>query len=298
MEKYFLNTKIKDKRWLTRYFNFVEKFSLKNTSYKTENHHILPQSLFPEYKNLKVHTWNKSILTKRAHFIAHYLFAKALGGNWYAPLFFILNKNESYNLKSKIIFKAKEEQSKLFTDKNKGVVIAKIKDTGEIIKVNKDIFDNDDNLVGINYKNKDISKKISAACNTLQDNGKTMAQNRGEKIKGENNGMYDMKGELNPFYGKIHSEEAKRKIKEKAIGRKMSDETKQKIKESCSKPKLNKSNYSKYNYNLYLNGSIIFSCLDSRIMYSYLKDNNLPSLYKLNKNEEILNYKLFKIKKS
>lgn len=41
-----------------------------------ETHHILPKSVFPEYKNLKKHPWNSVRLTPREHFICHWLLTK------------------------------------------------------------------------------------------------------------------------------------------------------------------------------------------------------------------------------
>lgn len=79
-------TKVKDERWLKRYLRFIEIFSLESQIVKeTHNHHILPSSIYPEYADLKINEWNKSILKTRAHLIAHYILAKALGGNmWFA----------------------------------------------------------------------------------------------------------------------------------------------------------------------------------------------------------------------
>ena len=45
---------------------------------KTENHHILPRKLFPEYVNLNINSWNSASLPKRNHIIAHYILAKAI----------------------------------------------------------------------------------------------------------------------------------------------------------------------------------------------------------------------------
>ena len=41
-----------------------------------ENHHILPKSIFPEYKNLRTNKWNSVLLTAREHFICHILLWK------------------------------------------------------------------------------------------------------------------------------------------------------------------------------------------------------------------------------
>lgn len=42
----------------------------------TEKHHILPKSLYPEFKCFKQNPWNMSVLTAREHFIAHRLLTK------------------------------------------------------------------------------------------------------------------------------------------------------------------------------------------------------------------------------
>lgn len=49
-----------------------------------------------------------------------------------------------------------------------------------------------------------------------------------ERVLGENNPMFGKYGELNPFYGKTHTEETKRIISEKSKGRIPSDESRKK----------------------------------------------------------------------
>lgn len=73
--------------WLIRYVKFIFKFNITDSksSKKVHKHHILPRSLYPEFKSLHKNKWNKCVLTHRAHLIAHYMLAKALGGNmWFA----------------------------------------------------------------------------------------------------------------------------------------------------------------------------------------------------------------------
>jgi len=41
-----------------------------------EQHHILPQSIFPKFKDLKYHKWNGILLTPKEHFICHMLLLK------------------------------------------------------------------------------------------------------------------------------------------------------------------------------------------------------------------------------
>lgn len=64
--------------YLNRYLNFVLSFSEKiyDDSVYTEQHHICPRSLFPEYKSFSLNEWNKVILPSRAHFIAHWMLSK------------------------------------------------------------------------------------------------------------------------------------------------------------------------------------------------------------------------------
>ena len=48
----------------------------------TELHHILPKCLFPEYNNLKEHSWNGVRLTAREHFICHQILIKLYPNNY------------------------------------------------------------------------------------------------------------------------------------------------------------------------------------------------------------------------
>ena len=69
--------------YLKRYYNLVKSWDKVN-SMKTkeelgysENHHILPVSMFPDYKSLKQFPTNKAVLTFPQHIIAHFLLYKA-----------------------------------------------------------------------------------------------------------------------------------------------------------------------------------------------------------------------------
>jgi hypothetical protein len=61
-------------------------------------------------------------------------------------------------------------------------------------------------------------------------------EKRASKIRGTNNGMYGKCGDLNPFYGKSHSLEAREKMRQSAYDRSHSPETIEKIRQSMSKP--------------------------------------------------------------
>jgi hypothetical protein len=75
----------------------------------TENHHILPKCLFPQFENLREHKWNGVRLTAREHFVCHQLLIKIYpknyklicAGSW-------MSNNNRYNSKKyswlKILF--------------------------------------------------------------------------------------------------------------------------------------------------------------------------------------------------
>ncbi len=90
MKKHFTNKNIiKSEHYLDRYLKFMSSF--KNQSKIkgiTEEHHILPKSTdcFPEYQDLKLHPWNKINLPLKAHYIAHIMLAKAIGGKQWQAL--------------------------------------------------------------------------------------------------------------------------------------------------------------------------------------------------------------------
>lgn len=64
-------------RW---YYSIIERAlcqgRIKNKFTYYEAHHILPSSIFPEYKSFKTNQWNKVLLTAREHFICHLLLPK------------------------------------------------------------------------------------------------------------------------------------------------------------------------------------------------------------------------------
>jgi hypothetical protein len=196
---------VKNKRWFKRYLNFIEIFKLKEhyNSKKHHRHHILPSSLFPEYKNLKENIWNEAILNHRAHLIAHFMLAKSLGGNmWYA-----YNNMNCHNVKlsSKLYESGLKEFSKIHSNrmsgKNNPMFGLKRPDHGKLIsKIRKG------STLSFETKEK-ISKSHFGKKYTNEINKK-------KGNKGEKNGMYNVHrfGEEAPMYGKKHSEDSKHKM--------------------------------------------------------------------------------------
>lgn len=120
----------------------------------TQRHHILPRCLFPEYKSLK-NSWNIVILTNEDHYIAHYLLAKfskhpSLVSAWYA----MNNKNFLDASKPIELIGPKQyselikERNKMISERCRNTVSAKDLTTGEILRVTKEEFDSNPNLVG------------------------------------------------------------------------------------------------------------------------------------------------------
>ncbi len=75
----------KETKYINTYLNII--FNAKSLNRKKtknthkdhiyyENHHIIPISINPKYKNLKQNTWNGVLLTPREHFICHALIWK------------------------------------------------------------------------------------------------------------------------------------------------------------------------------------------------------------------------------
>ena len=118
-----LSSKPHNPHYLKRYWKFIQLLQCQ-TQIKgvTEEHHICPKSkdLFPEYTNLKIHCWNAIHLTKRQHFVVHWLLSKSYGGKQIYAFWAMCNTQSpkgtrirEYKVSSKIYEKAKEEYTKI-----------------------------------------------------------------------------------------------------------------------------------------------------------------------------------------
>lgn len=77
MINFITKFEIKSEHHLRRYFKFLLNYKdNKSVKYKTEAHHIYPKKYFKEFDN-KQYIIN---LPTRAHYIAHYMLALAIGG--------------------------------------------------------------------------------------------------------------------------------------------------------------------------------------------------------------------------
>lgn len=87
-----LSSKPHNVHYLKRYVCYLGLCKSKNKNLQDKHiHHIIPASMFPEYKNLRVNTWNSIILTPRQHYIAHAILAKTFAKEMHNA--FVLMRN-------------------------------------------------------------------------------------------------------------------------------------------------------------------------------------------------------------
>lgn len=71
-----------NKEDITKYLDFIDSCITPNLDEYGEKHHILPKSIFPEYKSERKFPWNIKRLYAKDHFIAHYLLYKIYPNNY------------------------------------------------------------------------------------------------------------------------------------------------------------------------------------------------------------------------
>lgn len=75
--------------YVNRYIWFITKYGNLGQG---ERHHVLPKSIFPQYKNFRWNPWNKCVLSPRAHVIAH-LILKKCGYKEMSDAYYLMNRN-------------------------------------------------------------------------------------------------------------------------------------------------------------------------------------------------------------
>ena len=112
METYATNTV-----QLRRYLKYLKLCAIanKNSLTYSEKHHILPKSIFPQFKHLGKHPWNRIDLTYKQHFYAHVILAKAIDTHGFHTAVMRMHKGsqdgQTILEKSVIVVKAKERAS-------------------------------------------------------------------------------------------------------------------------------------------------------------------------------------------
>jgi len=197
---------VRDDRMLERYLKLIEHHVKNPHNGLGEDHHILPVSLGGEY-------YQKVRLSHRAHYVAHWMLHKAIGGKMTAAFHYMIH-NKRYpdsRITSRVFAVLREENSKHLSESMMG---------------------ENNPMYGISQKpSAETRKKIS------------------EATKGENNPMYGIsnkasaetrkkiseatKGEKNGMYGKKASAETRKKIGEAHKGKVVSDEARKNMSESA-----------------------------------------------------------------
>ena len=192
-----------------------------------ENHHILPKSIFPEYKNLRTNKWNSVLLTAREHFICHILLWKHYKSIKYTDGEIKMSmalkrlaydgKHNSRKYESlKINIKFTDEHKKNIGLSSKGRINTRKGIYNYSSKTWQNKFKRLRKKYNIKYINQNNNIKIikfyiytpeDRLKNSLSRKGNTLANDTKRKISNSNKGI------KNHFYGKHHTYEQKEKWK-------------------------------------------------------------------------------------
>ena len=73
-----------DRRYLDKYIDIVTSPKMYANGEFTENHHILPKSIWRKYANIKKYEWNCATLSIHDHIYAHVYFSMCTNSLWNA----------------------------------------------------------------------------------------------------------------------------------------------------------------------------------------------------------------------
>lgn len=161
-----------------------------------EEHHILPSSVFPEYKDLNEHIWNSVLLTAKEHYICHLLLTKMM-------------KNKKDELRMKRAFKtmiilSRSDQPRIY---GRTVSLHRIgalhsEETKEKMSASRR-----------GEKNGFFGKKHSEETKRKMSECKVGDKNPAKRKEVRMQISEVTSGSSNPMFGKQHSEEAKQKMR-------------------------------------------------------------------------------------
>jgi len=197
IENLFSNVLVRDNRILERYFKLIEHYVDNPHNGKGENHHILPKKLDGEDSPLV-------LLPYRAHYVAHHLLHKAVGGAMTAAFHFMVH-HKSYpdsRVTSRVYDVLKEENAKHLSETKTGV------------------------------KHSDETKKKMSES---QKGRKVSAETRkklSESNKGQKRSAETRKKMSESHMGAKKSAEHRKNISKAKMGHEVSDEHKKKLSES------------------------------------------------------------------
>ena len=221
-----LSTLKHNPHYLARYVNFIE--TRNEAKGRTESHHILPKSLFPEYENVNQNLVN---LTPREHYLAHMLLYKVFPHspqmkyafwamcNWKSP-----TMNRTFKVNSRIYEKLKHQFMEMMSEKMKNKNNFNSPKIRQIIReryggmgnASKIIFEKQKQTMLEKYGYETIFQtpefiKKTASINSALWKDPVHREKRSKAISLARS-LRDNTGKNNPFFGKTHTEETKNKI--------------------------------------------------------------------------------------
>lgn len=93
-EKSHLKDPVEVELWYNRYIRLISYAKEQEQTKDTQSHHILPKSLFPEYKSEKK---NLIKLSYRLHYLAHYILYRLINDSNMSYAFHIMSANKNFN---------------------------------------------------------------------------------------------------------------------------------------------------------------------------------------------------------
>jgi hypothetical protein len=181
-----MESKSSNVRYINRYLNFISRYiNQPKIKQLTECHHILPKSsdLFPEYSNFKLFSWNCINLTKRQHWIAHWMLHKIFGGKQSQAFFRMCKKVNGFRVTSRTYELAKIEHCKIAAEfcRNREWTDLQRKSASEKSKGNKNAF----GKKRTDEQNKNASLRLTGIKHTSEQNRQKSIRQTGNIVKQE-----------------------------------------------------------------------------------------------------------------
>lgn len=197
MELYEISNLFLSNKYTKYYISIIQKAISENRTKNSniyECHHILPKSI---YKNYKKDKWNLVFLTFREHYICHLLLPKMFN-----------NKNAIIKMQNALIRFTKNKKY------SKNIHLAKI----AFIKRNKNRIVSNETRIKLRKANSGINNPFFGKKHNIESIEKIKQANklskalRSQKMLGKNNPMYGKFGTMHPLFNVPCSEERKKKI--------------------------------------------------------------------------------------
>ena len=107
MRNYLIRHDLFNEHLFNRYWYLIDRFSNSGNI----AHHILPKSIFPEYKSFTYYPNNKCLLSERQHYIIHFVLAKLFGRSMWVA-FTRMNTNLKGEKQNSILYELSREYFK------------------------------------------------------------------------------------------------------------------------------------------------------------------------------------------